>query len=108
MKYSDIKILKLLQKIKNKENISYAKIEKMVEEVFKPFVVTTCNPNGDCFYEKRFETFEEAIDYFDWHGAPCKSIWQNGSIYPLVDKVFDKYTVGKELIQIHRQTEVES
>ena len=24
------------------------------------------------------------------------------------DKIFDKYKVGKELIQIHRQTEVES
>ena len=108
MKYSDTKIIKLLEKIKEKENISYAKIEEMVEEVFKPFTVVASNPNGDCYREKRFETFEEAIDWFDLTSAPCKSIWQRGSIYPLVYKRFDKYEVGKELIQVHRQTKGES
>ena len=108
MKYSDTKILKLLQKIKDKENISYAKIEEMIEEVFKPFIVVVSNPNGDCYYEARFETLEDAINYFDWQDAPSKRILQRGNIHPLVDMIFDECIVGKEIMRAHHQTEVES
>jgi hypothetical protein len=81
MKYTDIKILKLLQKIKDKENISYAKINGLVEEIFKPYLFEKFQPNGDIAYSKRFETLDEALEFYNnENGWWLQCITVNGKI----------------------------
>lgn len=67
MKYSDTKILKMLNKIRNQEKLSYKKINSLVEQVFKPYVVVEKDPDGWTACENRFETLDSAIVYMDFH-----------------------------------------
>lgn len=81
MRYKDTRILKLLQKIKKKENISYAKMNGLVEEVFKPYLFEKFQPNGDLSYSKRFETFNEALEFYEnENGWWLQCISLNGEI----------------------------
>ena len=123
MKYSDTKILKILKAIRNKEQLSYKKINSLVEQVFKPYVVVEKDPDGWIHCENRFESLESAIVYMDFrdygftmylYNQDCNSDMADG-MYPILIKENGKYYDRKDrrfVLNVYEwlkcQTEVES
>jgi hypothetical protein len=123
MKYSDTKILKILKAIRNKEKLSYKKINALVEQVFKPYVVVEKDPDGWTTCENRFETLDSAVVYMDFrdygftmylYNQDCNNDMADG-MYPILIKDNGKYYDRKDcrfVLDIYEwlkcQTEVES
>lgn len=123
MKYTDTKILKILKTIRNKEKLSYKKINALVEQVFKPYVVVEKDPDGWTACENRFETLDSAVVYMDFHDYGFTMYLYNqdynndlaDGMYPILIKDNGKYYDRKDcrfVLNIYEwlkcQTEVES
>ena len=124
MKYSDTKILKLLNKIRNKEKLSYEKINALVEQVFKPYKLKEINTDGWIYNEIRFENLDEAIVYMNTHDYKFGLMYLYNEdynndladvMYPILIKENGKYYDRKDrrfVLDIYEwlkcQTEVES
>ena len=104
MKYSDTKILKMLNKIRNKEKLSYEKISSLVEQVFKPYVLVKKDPDGWTVCEHRFETLDSAVMYMDFLDCGFTMYLYNqdynndlaDGIYPILIKKNGKYYDRKD------------
>lgn len=104
MKYSDTKILRVLNKIRNKEKLSYKKINSLVEQVFKPYVVIEKDADGWTHCENRFESLEGAVVYMNFHDCGFKMyLYHNDynndiadGIYPILIKNNGKYYDRKD------------
>jgi hypothetical protein len=122
MKYSDTKILKLLNKIRNKEKLSYEKINSLVEQIFKPYVLVKKDPDGWTVCEHRFETLDSAVMYMDFLDCGFTMYLYNqdynndlaDGMYPILIKENGKYYDRKDrrfVLNIYEwlkcQTEVE-
>ena len=121
MKYSDTKILKMLNKIRNKEKLSYKKINALVEQVFKPYVVVEKDEDGYVYSENRFETLQNAIRYMEFKDNNYYLYNQDynndlaDGICPILIKKNNKYYDRKDcrfVLDVYEwlkcQTEVES
>lgn len=99
MKYTDIKILNKLNKIRNKTRLSYKKMNALVEQVFKPYLVVETDADGYIRSENRFETVKGAIEYMKFYDYGFKmSLYKDDynddiadGVHPILIKKNNKY-----------------
>ena len=104
MKHSDVKILNKLNKIRNKEKLSYKKMNALVEQVFKPYLVVETDADGCVCCQNRFETLKGAIAFMEFHDHGFKmSLYDDDynkdiadGVYPILTKKNNKYYDRKD------------
>ena len=104
MKHTDIKILNKLNKIRNKEKLSYKKMNALVEQVFKPYLVVETDADGYVCSKDRFETLEGAIAFMEFRDYGFKmSLYDDDynnniadGVYPILIRKNNKYYDRKD------------